>query len=95
MEEILDFCSSTYGVTFPVFEKVKVNGKNAAPLYKALKKAKDVEGKRGPIQWNFEKFVLTPSGELHRFRPHTRPDDPAIVSVIEANLPGAAVASAA
>ena len=79
--------SVTWGVSFPVFDKVKVNGGKAAPLYKALKKAHDVEGNTGRIQWNFEKFVLTPSGEVHRFRPNTKPDDPAIVEVIEASLP--------
>lgn len=87
MEEILEYCSMTWGVTFPVFDKVKVNGRYAAPVYKALKQAKDAEGKRGPIMWNFEKFVLTPSGAVHRFRPKTLPDDPAVVAVIEANLP--------
>ena len=88
MDEILQFCTDTYGVTFPVFGKLKVNGPHTAPLYKALKKAKDVEGRRGPVLWNFEKFVLTPSGEVHRFRSQTRPDDDAVVRVIEANLPG-------
>lgn len=87
MEEILEYCSTTWGVSFPVVDKIRVNGSHAAPLYKALKKAKDAEGRRGPILWNFEKFVLTPSGELHRFRPQVKPDDPAIVAVIEANLP--------
>ncbi|GAA2993988.1 glutathione peroxidase [Microbacterium terrae] len=87
MDEILEYCSTTWGVSFPVFDKVKVNGGKAAPLYKALKKADDAEGNRGPIQWNFEKFVIAPGGELHRFRPKTKPDDPAIVAVIEANLP--------
>jgi glutathione peroxidase len=87
MEEILDYCAMTWGVSFPVNDKVKVNGTGAAPLYKALKKAKDAEGKRGPIIWNFEKFVLTPSGDVHRFRPTVKPDDPAIVAVIEKNLP--------
>jgi len=87
IEEILEYCSTTWGVTFPVFDKVKVNGPGAAPVYKALKKARDAEGKKGPIVWNFEKFVLTPQGEVHRFRPNVRPDDPAIVEVIEANLP--------
>lgn len=86
MEEILDYCATNWGVTFPVLDKVKVNGNSASPLYKALKRAKDVEGKRGPILWNFEKFVLTPGGEVHRFRPTTKPDDPAIVAVIEAAL---------
>ncbi|WP_269143144.1 MULTISPECIES: glutathione peroxidase [Microbacterium] len=87
MEEILEYCSVTWGISFPIEDKIKVNGPGAAPLYKALKKAKDEEGKRGPVLWNFEKFVLTPAGNVHRFRPQTRPDDPAIVEVIEANLP--------
>ena len=87
MDEILEYCSVTWGVSFPVLDKVKVNGGKAAPLYKALKKAEDVEGNKGPILWNFEKFVLTPEGGVHRFRPNTKPDDPAIVEVIEANLP--------
>lgn len=87
MEEILEYCSTTWGVSFPVFDKVKVNGGGAAPIYKALKKAKNAEGAKGPIMWNFEKFVLTPGGQVHRFRPQTKPDDPEIVAVIEANLP--------
>ena len=87
MEEILEYCSTTWGVSFPVFDKVKVNGGGAAPLYKALKKAKNAEGAKGPIMWNFEKFVVTPGGQVHRFRPQTRPDDPEIVAVIEENLP--------
>lgn len=87
IEDIIESCAANWGATFPIFDKVKVNGPNAAPLYKALKKARDENGKRGPIMWNFEKFVLTPSGKIFRFRPTTEPDDPAIVSVIEANLP--------
>jgi glutathione peroxidase len=87
MEEILDYCATTWGISFPIHEKIRVNGSSAAPLYKALKRAKDVEGKRGPIMWNFEKFVLTPAGDVHRFRPQVTPDDPAIVSVIESALP--------
>ncbi|AZC14046.1 glutathione peroxidase [Microbacterium sp. ABRD28] len=87
MEEILEYCATTWGVTFPIQEKVKVNGNGAAPVYKALKRAKDLEGKKGPIIWNFEKFLITPSGQVHRFRPNVKPDDPAIISVIEQNLP--------
>ena len=87
MEEILDYCAVTWGVSFPVLDKVKVNGGKAAPLYEALKKTRDAEGKRGPVIWNFEKFVLTPDGQMHRFRPSVKPDDPAIVEVIERNLP--------
>jgi glutathione peroxidase len=87
MDEILDYCSTTWGVSFPVLDKVKVNGPGAAPIYKALKREKDAEGKRGPVLWNFEKFVLTPEGVVHRFRPTVKPDDPAIVRVIETALP--------
>jgi len=87
MDEILEYCSTTWGASFPIFEKVRVNGGKAAPLYKALKKAEDVEGKKGPILWNFEKFVLTPEGEVHRFRPQVKPDDASIVRVIEEHLP--------
>ena len=67
MDEILDYCAITWGVTFPVFDKVEVNGDEAAPLYQALTKAEDAEGESGQVQWNFEKFVLTPDGVVHRF----------------------------
>lgn len=87
IDEILEYCSMTWGVTFPVFDKVKVNGPGQAPLYKALKKAEDAEGVKGPILWNFEKFIVTPAGDVHRFRPKTLPDAPEVVAVIEANLP--------
>lgn len=87
MEEILDYCATTWGVSFPIVDKIRVNGSHAAPLYKALKKTKDHAGLAGPIAWNFEKFVVLPSGEVERFRPQTVPDDPAIVDVIEKNLP--------
>jgi len=86
MEEILEYCSMTWGVTFPVMEKVKVNGAQAAPLYKALKKVRNVEGAKGPIMWNFEKFLVTPDGTVHRFRPNTTPDDPEVIAAIEAAL---------
>lgn len=87
MEQILEYCSTTWGVTFPVLDKIKVNGSHAAPLYKALKKSENPEGVKGAVKWNFEKFVITPDGRVHRFRPQTKPDDPAVVSVIEAALP--------
>ena len=87
MDEILDYCAITWGVTFPVFDKVEVNGDEAAPLYQALTRAEDAEGESGQVQWNFEKFVLTPSGEVHRFRPPMKPDDLAIVGLIEQHLP--------
>ena len=86
-EAIAEYCSATWGVTFPMFEKVKHNGKNAHPLYKELTKAEDADGKAGKVKWNFEKFVITPGGEVHRFRPKTEPDAPEIVSLIEKSLP--------
>ena len=87
MDEILEFCSVTYGVSFPIMDKVRVNGPHGAPLYKALKKSTNVEGAKGPIMWNFEKFLITPSGQVHRFRPQTKPDAPEVVAAIEASLP--------
>ena len=88
MDDILEYCSMTWGVTFPVMDKVRVNGKKAAPLYKELTKAEDVDGKAGRVEWNFEKFLVLPDGQIKRFRPRMKPDDPSIVSAIEANLPG-------
>lgn len=87
-EAIEEFCSTTYGVSFPVFDRVRVNGRNEHPLYTELKKTKDATGKSGRVSWNFEKFLILPSGEIMRFRPRTVPDDPAIIEAIEANLPG-------
>ena len=87
MEEILEYCAVTWGVSFPIMDKVRVNGSHAAPLYKALKKAKNAEGAKGPIMWNFEKFVLTPEGDVHRFRPQTKPDAPEVIAAIEESLP--------
>ena len=74
-------------MTFPIAQKVKVNGSNAAPLYKALKKARNAEGAKGPVMWNFEKFLVTPGGAVHRFRPQTKPDAPEVIAAIEASLP--------
>jgi glutathione peroxidase len=86
-DEILDYCAVTWGVTFPVFDKVKVNGRKAAPIYKELTKAEDAEGRSGRVTWNFEKFLVLPDGEVRRFSPKTLPDASEIVEVIEANLP--------
>jgi glutathione peroxidase len=87
-EEIQQFCSTTYGVTFPMFEKIDVNGPGRHPIYTELTALPDGEGEAGDIQWNFEKFLLSPDGNvLARFRPMTAPDDPGLVSAIEANLP--------
>ncbi|MCB7135851.1 glutathione peroxidase [Cellulosimicrobium marinum] len=86
-EAIQEFCSLTYGVTFPVVDRVRVNGRHEHPLYTELKKTPDADGKAGRVTWNFEKFVVLPGGEVHRFRPRTEPDDPAVVTLVEANLP--------
>jgi glutathione peroxidase len=86
-EAIAEYCSMTWGVTFPMTQKVDVNGRNRHPLYKQLVKAKDSKGLGGPVMWNFEKFLILPNGDIKRFRPTTRPDDEAIIAVIEANLP--------
>lgn len=86
-EKIAEYCSTTWGVTFPMTEKVKVNGKNAHDLYKELTKTKDSVGLAGPVAWNFEKFLVLPNGTIHRFRPTVKPDSPEIIAIIEANLP--------
>ena len=87
-EQIAEFCSATYGVTFPVFGKIKVNGKKKHPIYAALREKEDADGKAGRVKWNFEKFLVAPGGEVvGRFRPSTTPDDPRVVSAIEAVLP--------
>ena len=87
-EEIGTFCSTTYGVTFPMFEKIEVNGENRHPLYAELTAVPDADGNAGDIQWNFEKFLIDPSGAVvGRFRPRTEPEDDTIISDIEAILP--------
>jgi glutathione peroxidase len=87
-EEIQTFCSTTYGVTFPMTEKVEVNGAGRHPLYKELTAFADDEGEAGDVQWNFEKFLVSPDGEIvHRFRPRVEPESLEVVSAIEAVLP--------
>ncbi|QEO09946.1 glutathione peroxidase [Protaetiibacter larvae] len=86
-EEIKEFCSTTYGVTFPLMAKTRVNGWHKHPLYASLTQVKDAEGKAGRVKWNFEKFLIAPDGTVTRFRPGTQPDDPAVVAAIEDALP--------
>jgi glutathione peroxidase len=87
-DEIQTFCSTTYGVTFPLLTKVDVNGADRHPLYAELTKAADADGEAGDVQWNFEKFLLAPGGEVvNRFRPPTVPDAPEVIGAIEAVLP--------
>ncbi len=83
---ISEYCSTTWGITFPMTEKSKVNGRSRHALYKELVKAKDSTGKAGPIMWNFEKFLVLPNGEIKRFRPTTKPDDAVIIDAIEEAL---------
>lgn len=85
-EEIQTFCSTTYGVTFPMFEKIDVNGENKNPIYAELEKVADAEGYTGDIRWNFEKFLIGRDGSVTRFAPMVTPDDPALVVAIESAL---------
>ncbi|HLT69322.1 MAG TPA: glutathione peroxidase [Acidimicrobiales bacterium] len=88
-EEIATFCSTTYGVTFPLTEKVEVNGEGRHPLYRRLVEVPDAEGHTGDIRWNFEKFLVAPGGRVvARFSPMVEPTDEAVVSAIEEVLPG-------
>jgi len=85
-EAIAEYCSTTWGVTFPIFDRVRVNGRSEHPLYTELKKAPDAAGKAGRVVWNFEKFLVAPDGTVTRFRPDVVPDDPAVITAIEAAL---------
>jgi len=86
-DQIQEFCSTTYGVSFPLTAKVDVNGPDRHPLYAVLTEASDADGWSGDIRWNFEKFLVSPQGEVvARFRPKTQPDDPAVTAAIESVL---------
>ena len=86
-EEIAEFCSTTYGVTFPMTEKVEVNGASRHPLYDRLVESPDGEGYSGDIRWNFEKFLVGPDGAVRaRFSPPTSPDSPEVIAAIESTL---------
>jgi glutathione peroxidase len=88
-DEIQEFCSVNYGVSFPLFEKIEVNGPGRHPIYTELTAVPDAAGEAGDIQWNFEKFLVSPDGKIAgRFRPLTDPEDPELVAAIEASLPG-------
>ncbi|WPB89090.1 glutathione peroxidase [Streptomyces malaysiensis] len=87
-EEIQTFCSTTYGVTFPLLEKTDVNGDQRHPLYTELTRTPDARGEAGDVQWNFEKFLISPEGEVvGRFRPRTEPEADEVVAAVEAQLP--------
>ena len=87
-EEIREFCDTNYHVQFPLFEKIDVNGANQHPLFAELEQVPDADGEAGDVKWNFEKFLVSPEGNVvGRFRPQVTPDDPALVEAIEAQLP--------
>ncbi|WP_435298845.1 glutathione peroxidase [Timonella sp. A28] len=85
-EKISEYCSLTWGVTFPMTQRVRVNGKKKHPLYAILHDVADTNGYSGRVRWNFEKFLITPTGDIQRFAPTTEPDSADIVSAIEAAL---------
>jgi len=86
-EEIREFCSTTYGVQFPIFEKIDVNGDQQHPLYAELEQTADADGEAGDVKWNFEKFLVGSDGTvIQRFPPQTDPEAPEIVGAIEKAL---------
>ncbi|WP_200309230.1 glutathione peroxidase [Streptomyces adelaidensis] len=83
-EEIAEFCSATYGVTFPLTEKVEVNGEGRHALYEGLVGHADAEGHTGDIRWNFEKFLIGRDGSVvARFSPQTEPESAELVTALE------------
>jgi glutathione peroxidase len=88
-EQIATFCAASYGVTFPMFEKIEVNGPGRHPIYAELTQTPDAHGEAGDIRWNFEKFLVGPDGTvLARFRAQVTPEDPVLVAAVEDSLPG-------
>jgi glutathione peroxidase len=87
-EEIQQFCSATYGASFPMTEKLEVNGRHRHPLYERLTAMPDADGRAGEVEWNFEKFLISPAGEVvARFRPSVEPEDEQVTRAIERVLP--------
>ncbi|MGH3732749.1 MAG: glutathione peroxidase [Acidimicrobiales bacterium] len=85
-EEIQTFCSTTYGVTFPLMEKIDVNGANQSPIYAELEKVPDQDGYTGDVRWNFEKFLVGRDGSVMRFAPQVTPEDPRLLIAIETDI---------
>jgi glutathione peroxidase len=86
-EEIASFCSDTYGVTFPMTEKIEVNGEDRHPVYAELTRTENEQGESGDIAWNFEKFLIAGDGSvLARFSPRVEPENPAVVAAIQAAI---------
>jgi len=88
-DEIKEFCSVNFNVSFPLFDKIDVNGDEKHPLYAELTETPDAEGKAGDVAWNFEKFLVSTDGTIvKRFRPLVTPDAPELIEAVEAQLPG-------
>jgi glutathione peroxidase len=86
-EEIQTFCATNYGITFPIMEKIEVNGPNRHDIYKSLTQIADAGGHAGDIRWNFEKFVVSADGtKITRFSPKQKPEDPAVIAAVEAAI---------
>jgi glutathione peroxidase len=86
-EEIAEFCSATYGVTFPMTEKIEVNGDDRHEIYRSLVESPNEKGEAGDVAWNFEKFLVDARGEVvARFSPQVEPDDPQLVGAVQAQL---------
>ena len=86
-EAIKEYCSTTWGVTFPMFQRVTLNGESQHPLFAELTKTADAKGKAGKVRWNFEKFLISPSDDVTRFRTQVEPDSAEVLAAIEAALP--------
>lgn len=85
-EEIQTFCSTTYGVSFPLTEKIDVNGDDRHRLYAELTAVADAAGDAGDVQWNFEKFLVGADGSVTRFRPTVDPEADEIIAAIESKV---------
>jgi glutathione peroxidase len=86
-DEIAEFCSATYGVTFPMTEKIEVNGEGRHEIYRALVQTPDENGQAGDVTWNFEKFLVDADGAVvARFSPGVEPDDPRLVAAVRDRL---------
>jgi glutathione peroxidase len=87
-EDIREFCSTRFGVTFPLFRKTDVNGEDRHPLYEILAEKPDADGNAGDVQWNFEKFLVSPEGDVvGRYRTSITPEDPKLLADVESVLP--------
>ena len=87
-EQIEEFCSTNFGVQFPMMEKIDVKGEGQHDIYAILSKVPDADGQAGEVMWNFEKFLVSADAtRTVRFRPQTVPDDPTVIAAIEAALP--------